>query len=110
MREQLQVAVASDLMLLTEAPQPPYCRRFCQHSVTENVQLQTFPHLLAATLLALCNCFCKQALSAKAMNDKEEWVSVIGRTLSPFDGRTHPDAVLKGTTAVSPCTPCAPYS
>ncbi len=44
----------------------------------------------------------KQALSSKALGDKEEWVSTMGRALSPLDGRAHVDAVIKGQAAVGP--------
>lgn len=42
----------------------------------------------------------KQALSSKALGDKEEWVSTMGRVLSPLDGRAHINAVMKGQAAV----------
>ncbi|CAL5218767.1 g486 [Coccomyxa viridis] len=41
-----------------------------------------------------------QALSSKALGDKEEWVSTMGRVLSPLDGRAHINAVMKGQAAV----------
>ena len=51
------------------------------------------PSALSAVLVA-------QALCSKALSDKEEWVSMMGRALGPFDGRAHADAVAKGSAAV----------
>ena len=53
------------------------------------------PCVLSAVLVA-------QVLCSKALSDKEEWVSMMGRALGAFDGRVHADAVAKGSAAVSP--------
>ena len=53
------------------------------------------PCVLSAVLVA-------QVLRSKALSDKEEWVSMIGRALGAFDGRVHADTVAKGSAAVSP--------
>ena len=50
---------------------------------------------------ALSTVLVAQALCSKALSDKEEWVSMIGRALGAFDGRAHADAVGKGSAAVS---------
>ena len=52
------------------------------------------PSALSARLFA-------QALCSKALSDKEEWVSMMGRALGAFDGRAHANAVAKGSAAVS---------
>ena len=56
------------------------------------------PSALSAVLLA-------QVLCSKALSDKEEWVSTMGRALGAFDGRAHADAVAKGSAAVSSLNP-----
>ena len=57
-----------------------------------------FPSALSAVLVA-------QALCSKALSDKEEWVSMMGRALGAFDGRAHANAVAKGSAAVSSLNP-----
>ena len=56
---------------------------------------RVLPSALSAVLVS-------QVLCSKALSDKEEWVSMIGRTVGAFDGRAHADAVAKGSAAVSP--------
>ena len=52
-------------------------------------------------LCALSDALLAQALCSKALSDKEEWVSMMGRALGAFDGRAHADGVAKGSAAVS---------